>query len=122
MQTITPHLWFDKEAKQAAQLYTSIFKDSQIKNTVTLHDTLSGTRTSFPLSLWARNSSLSTQGRTLSSLLPYRFSLRVTQKMRLIHFGTVSRETVQLSWNSVQRKIRMDPGPVRPVLASDVYG
>jgi predicted 3-demethylubiquinone-9 3-methyltransferase (glyoxalase superfamily) len=43
MQTITPHLWFDKEAKQAAELYTSIFKDSQIKNTATLHDTPSGT-------------------------------------------------------------------------------
>jgi len=43
MQTITPHLWFDKEAKQAAKLYTSIFKDSQIKNTSTLHNTPSGT-------------------------------------------------------------------------------
>jgi len=32
MQTITPHLWFDKEAKQAAELYKSIFKDSEIKN------------------------------------------------------------------------------------------
>ena len=27
MQKITPHLWFDKEAKEAADLYTSIFKD-----------------------------------------------------------------------------------------------
>jgi len=36
-------LWFDKEAKQAAKLYTSIFKDSQIKNTATLHNTPSGT-------------------------------------------------------------------------------
>ena len=43
MQTITPHLWFDKEAKQAAKLYTSIFKDSQIKNTATLRNTPSGT-------------------------------------------------------------------------------
>jgi predicted 3-demethylubiquinone-9 3-methyltransferase (glyoxalase superfamily) len=43
MQTITPHLWFDKEAKEAAELYTSIFKDSKIKNTATLHDTPSGT-------------------------------------------------------------------------------
>src|ERR1700681_856246 len=42
MQTITPHLWFDKDAKQAAELYTSIFKDSQIRNTVTLHNTPSG--------------------------------------------------------------------------------
>jgi predicted 3-demethylubiquinone-9 3-methyltransferase (glyoxalase superfamily) len=43
MQTITPHLWFDKEAKQAAELYTSIFKDSRVKNTATLPDTPSGT-------------------------------------------------------------------------------
>ena len=43
MQTITPHLWFDKEAKEAAALYTSIFKNSKIKNTATLHNTPSGT-------------------------------------------------------------------------------
>src|SRR5262249_1231125 len=42
MQRITPHLWFDKEAKQAAEFYTSIFKDSKIKNTTTLHNTPSG--------------------------------------------------------------------------------
>jgi predicted 3-demethylubiquinone-9 3-methyltransferase (glyoxalase superfamily) len=42
MQTITPHLWFDKEAKEAAKLYTSIFKDSKIKNQTTLHHTPSG--------------------------------------------------------------------------------
>ena len=43
MQTITPHLWFDKEAKEAAEFYTSIFKDSEIKNAATLHNTPSGT-------------------------------------------------------------------------------
>jgi len=43
MQKITPHLWFDKEAKQAAAFYTSIFKNSAIKSTATLHDTPSGT-------------------------------------------------------------------------------
>ncbi len=42
-QIIVPHLWFDKEAKEAAQFYTSVFKDSRIKNTITLHDTPSGT-------------------------------------------------------------------------------
>ena len=42
MQTITPHLWFDKEAKEAAELYTSIFKHSKIKNAATLHNTPSG--------------------------------------------------------------------------------
>ena len=43
MQKITPHLWFDKEAKEAAGLYTSIFKDSKIKDTTTLRNTPSGT-------------------------------------------------------------------------------
>ncbi len=43
MQKITPHLWFDKEAKEAAEFYTSVFKDSKINNTTTLHNTPSGT-------------------------------------------------------------------------------
>lgn len=42
MQKIMPHLWFDKEAKDAAQLYTSIFKDSKIESTTVLHNTPSG--------------------------------------------------------------------------------
>jgi predicted 3-demethylubiquinone-9 3-methyltransferase (glyoxalase superfamily) len=39
---IVPHLWFDKEAKEAAKFYTSIFKDSRVKNTSMLHNTPSG--------------------------------------------------------------------------------
>ena len=39
MQKITPHLWFDKEAKEAAEFYTSVFKGSRIKSTTTLHNT-----------------------------------------------------------------------------------
>ncbi len=42
MQKITPHLWFDKEAKEAAEFYTSVFRDSKINNTTTLHNTPSG--------------------------------------------------------------------------------
>lgn len=42
MQKITPNLWFDKEAKEAAEFYTSIFEDSKITNITTLHDTPSG--------------------------------------------------------------------------------
>ena len=42
MQKITPHLWYDKEAKEAGEFYVSIFKDSKIKNTTTLHNTPSG--------------------------------------------------------------------------------
>ena len=31
-QKITPHLWFDKEAEEAAEYYVSVFKDSKILN------------------------------------------------------------------------------------------
>lgn len=42
MQKIIPHLWFDKEAKEAAQFYSSVFPGSKVTNTTTIHDTPSG--------------------------------------------------------------------------------
>ena len=42
MQKIIPHLWFDKEAKEAAEFYTEIFEDSEVTDVTTLHDTPSG--------------------------------------------------------------------------------
>lgn len=39
---IVPHLWFDKEAKEAAEFYTSVFPESKINSVTTLHDTPSG--------------------------------------------------------------------------------
>lgn len=42
MQKITPNLWFDREAKEAARFYTSVFKGSRINSVVTLHNTPSG--------------------------------------------------------------------------------
>lgn len=42
MQKITPHLWYDTQAIQAAEFYVSIFPNSKITNTTTLHDTPSG--------------------------------------------------------------------------------
>ena len=41
-QKITSHLWFDKEAKEAAEFYTLIFEDSTIKDATTIHNTPSG--------------------------------------------------------------------------------
>lgn len=38
MQKITPHLWFDKEAKEAAEFYTAIFPDSRVTNLATIHE------------------------------------------------------------------------------------
>ncbi len=39
---IVPHLWFDKEAKDAAEFYCSIFPDSRVTNMTAVHDTPSG--------------------------------------------------------------------------------
>lgn len=42
MKQIVPHLWFDKEAKEAAEFYTALFPDSRIISTHILKDTPSG--------------------------------------------------------------------------------
>jgi predicted 3-demethylubiquinone-9 3-methyltransferase (glyoxalase superfamily) len=42
VEKIRPHLWFDREAVEAAELYSSTFSDSRITNVTTLHDTPSG--------------------------------------------------------------------------------
>ena len=42
MSTITPHLWFDTQAKEAAEFYATVFPDSSVTNVSTLHDTPSG--------------------------------------------------------------------------------
>ncbi len=43
MRKITPFLWFDREAGEAARFYTSIFAGSRIKETRKLDNTPSGT-------------------------------------------------------------------------------
>jgi predicted 3-demethylubiquinone-9 3-methyltransferase (glyoxalase superfamily) len=42
MQKIVPHLWFDKEASEAAEFYTAAFPNSRITDSVVLHDTPGG--------------------------------------------------------------------------------
>ena len=41
-QKIITHLWFDKEAKEAAALYAGLFRDSKVKNITTITGTPSG--------------------------------------------------------------------------------
>lgn len=52
MQTITPHLWYDKEAKEAAEFYTTLFPHSTITNVTTLHNTPSGDCDVVSFKLW----------------------------------------------------------------------
>ncbi|NUM25276.1 MAG: VOC family protein [Candidatus Buchananbacteria bacterium] len=42
MQKITPHLWFDKQAVEAAEFYTKVFFDSKIISQSKIKDTPSG--------------------------------------------------------------------------------
>jgi predicted 3-demethylubiquinone-9 3-methyltransferase (glyoxalase superfamily) len=42
MPSITPHLWFDKEAVEAAELYTRVFPHSKVTNVSRITDTPSG--------------------------------------------------------------------------------
>jgi predicted 3-demethylubiquinone-9 3-methyltransferase (glyoxalase superfamily) len=42
MQKIVPHLWYDKEAREAAEFYVSIFPDSAVTSATVLRNTPSG--------------------------------------------------------------------------------
>jgi predicted 3-demethylubiquinone-9 3-methyltransferase (glyoxalase superfamily) len=52
MSKITPYLWFDKgKAKEAANFYTSIFKDAKIISSFPIENTPSGTVTEVSVEL-----------------------------------------------------------------------
>ncbi|MDN3015528.1 VOC family protein [Paenibacillus sp. BSR1-1] len=53
-QKIVPHLWYDKEAKEAAEFYASIFPDSKITNVTTIKDTPSGDSDIVTFELWGQ--------------------------------------------------------------------
>ncbi len=53
-QKIVPHLWYDKEAVKAAEFYASVFPDSEVTNTTTLHDTPSGDCDIVSFTLWGQ--------------------------------------------------------------------
>ncbi|MCE9599078.1 MAG: VOC family protein [Spirochaetia bacterium] len=42
METITPHLWFDTQAKEAAEFYTSVFSESKVTRVAKITGTPSG--------------------------------------------------------------------------------
>ena len=42
VKPITPHLWYDTQAKEAAEFYCSVFPDSRIETSTRLRNTPSG--------------------------------------------------------------------------------
>src|SRR5690606_11820961 len=55
MQEITPHLWFDKEAREAAEFYASVFPDSKINNISVIKDTPSGDCDIVSFEVWGQS-------------------------------------------------------------------
>jgi predicted 3-demethylubiquinone-9 3-methyltransferase (glyoxalase superfamily) len=55
MQKIIPHLWFNKEAKEAAAFYTSVFPESKITHTTLLRNTPSGDCDIVGFDVWNQN-------------------------------------------------------------------
>ncbi|WP_080875247.1 VOC family protein [Oceanobacillus timonensis] len=53
-KNIVPHLWFDKEAKEAAAFYTSVFPDSRVCSEVVVKDTPSGDCDLISFDLWGQ--------------------------------------------------------------------
>jgi len=51
-QKVAPHLWFDKEAREAAEFYCNVFPQSKITGTTTLHDTPSGDAEVVSFEIW----------------------------------------------------------------------
>jgi predicted 3-demethylubiquinone-9 3-methyltransferase (glyoxalase superfamily) len=109
-----PHLWFDREAQEAAELYTSIFKNSEIRNTATLHNTPSGT---------VHLVAIEFQGlefRLISAGPPFKFTSAVsflvacdTKKKKSMHCGMSSQKGARRSWRSAN---------IRSVRDMDGYG
>jgi predicted 3-demethylubiquinone-9 3-methyltransferase (glyoxalase superfamily) len=92
MQTITPHLWFDREAKEAAELYTSLFKDSKIKNRATLHNTPSGTVDLLTIEL------LGQEFRLMNAGPPFQFTPAVSFLV-----ACAKRDEVDALWNELSK-------------------
>lgn len=55
MPTITPHLWFDTEAREAAEFYATVFPDSAVTNVTTLHATPSGDTDVVSFRVWGHD-------------------------------------------------------------------
>lgn len=62
MQKITPFLWFDKEAGEAARFYVSVFKDGKITSETTMENTPSGTIEIIDIELMGQKFSLMSAG------------------------------------------------------------
>lgn len=64
MQKITPFLWFDTQAREAAKFYVSVFKDAKMKTPETFDGTPSGTIDIITIELFGQDFTLMSAGPT----------------------------------------------------------
>ncbi|MCW2538978.1 MAG: 3-demethylubiquinone-9 3-methyltransferase [Frankiales bacterium] len=55
MSTITPHLWFDTQAREAAEFYAVVFPHSSVTHVTTLHGTPSGDCDLVAFQVWGQD-------------------------------------------------------------------
>ncbi|MBP2115526.1 VOC family protein [Paenibacillus silagei] len=53
-QRIVPHLWYDKEAAEAARFYATVFPESKVTSVNTIHDTPSGDAGQVSFEVWGQ--------------------------------------------------------------------
>jgi predicted 3-demethylubiquinone-9 3-methyltransferase (glyoxalase superfamily) len=92
MQKITPHLWYDKEAKEAAEFYLSIFKNSKHKDTTTIHNTPSGSVDVVTIELMGEEFTLISAGPL------FKFNPSISF---LVYFD--SKDAVDAAWNKLTK-------------------
>ncbi len=95
-QKIVPHLWFDKEAKEAAEFYTSIFPNSKITNVTTFHDTPSGDSESVSFELFGQKFSAISAG-------PY-FKFNPSMSL-MVHFDPSQQKDVKGKMTEIWSKL-----------------
>lgn len=103
MQKLIPHLWFDKEAKEAADFYTSLFPDSKVNYTTLLRNTPSGDCDVVSFELWKQ------EFMAISAGPPFKFNPSVSFIVNFdpLLFGSAStpdsaaREKIDMVWDKL---------------------
>lgn len=101
MQKITTHLWFDKEAKEAAEFYTSLFPHSKIIDSNVLEGTPSGSVDVMTIEIVGQEFTLISAG----PLFAFNPSIS-------FHVALKTKEDVDVLWNELVKggKVLMELG------------
>jgi len=105
-QQIVPFLWFDTQAREAAEFYVSLFHDSKILNINTISDTPSATVEIINFQLWGNEFTAMSAGSTFKmnpSISMYTYCGSDAEIERIYHVlmdgGTALMELGEYPWN-----------------------